>query len=170
MKKLRYNIFNHIHKELRMLLYDTAHAIEHTDFRNETAALQAFGRMDETLRLFDVYTHTEEEHLFPLLNAFAPDIVMDFEQQHQHTNKLSAALRQSIQSYNPAADNTTRQQSGARALKAFAEFTAFNLQHMNKDEAVINEALWQHYADQDLVALEKTMIDNVPPERPGKIY
>lgn len=165
MKTLRFNIFNQIHKGLRALLYDTALAIQHTEFLQAEQARHAFDKVEKTLWLFDSHAHTEDELLFPLLQTFAPDIVMDFEQQHQRDHELSESLRLIIHSYAFVADDTEKLQCGILLQQAFDEFTAFNLQHMNREETIINEALWQHYADQDIAAIEKTIVASLPPDK-----
>ena len=40
----------------------------------------------------------------------------------------------------------------------FFEFTAAVLQHMNKEETVINEILWSNYSDRQLVGMEVEMM------------
>ncbi len=39
---------------------------------------------------------------------------------------------------------------------------AFNLEHMAKEEEVINPLLWRYYADADLVAITKQIIASIP--------
>jgi hypothetical protein len=170
MKKPRHNIFNQLHTELRSLLSDTSHAVGRTDFTQPAQVRRAFNKIDDTLRLFDIHTKTEEEHLFPLLNSFAPDIVMDFEQQHQEDKQLSIRVRHIMQSYCISREQNGVEEFGQRLLQAFESFAAFNLAHMKKDETVINEALWQHYADQDLVALEHAITGYLPPEQRETVY
>jgi hypothetical protein len=165
MKTLRFNIFNQIHKGLRALLYNTAIAIQHTEFLQADRVKETFAKVEKTLWMFDSHAHTEDELLFPLLQTFAPDIVMDFEQQHQRDHELSESLRLIIQSYAAATDTADKLKCGILLQQAFDEFTAFNLQHMNQEETIINEALWQHYTDQDIAAIEKTIVASLPPEK-----
>jgi len=165
MKTLRYNAFNQIHKGLRALLYDTAIAIQHTDFLLPAQVHETFGKIEKTLWLFEGHAHTEDELLFPLLQSLSPDIVMDFEQQHQRDHELGESLRKLINAYNNAEDANARIHCGILLLQAFNEFTAFNLEHMNREETIINEALWQHYTDQDILAIEKTIVASIPAEK-----
>jgi hypothetical protein len=165
MKTLRFNIFNKIHKGLRVLLYNTAISIQHTAFLQPDQAREAFDKVEKTLWMFDSHAHTEDELLFPLLQTFAPDIVMDFEQQHQRDHELAESLRLIIHSYAFATDAAAKLKCGVLLQQAFDEFTAFNLQHMNREETIINEALWQHYADQDIAAIEKTIVASLTPEQ-----
>jgi len=43
---------------------------------------------------------------------------------------------------------------GHQLQAVFFEFTAAVLQHMNKEETVINEILWSNYSDSQLVGME----------------
>ena len=53
---------------------------------------------------------------------------------------------------------------GFQLQAIFFEFTAAVLQHMNKEETVINELLWSNYTDKQLVALEVEMLKQSTPE------
>jgi len=170
MKPPRHNIFNQIHQELRSLLNDTTHSIGRTDFTQPAQVRRAFNKIDDTLRLFNVHSKTEEEQLFPLLNSFAPDIVMDFEQQHLEDHQLCGKLRHIMRSYCTAKDQKAEQEFGRGLQEAFNVFANFNLAHMKKDEAVINEALWQHYADQELISLEKALSEHLPTDQRQNIF
>ena len=165
MKTLRFNLFNQIHKGLRALLYNTAISIQHTEFLQADQARETFDKVKKTLWVFNSHAHAEDELLFPLLQTFAPDIVMDFEQQHQRDHELSESLRLIVHSYSFATDSSAKLKCGILLQQAFDEFTAFNLHHMSREETIINEALWQHYADQDIAAIEKTIVASLPPEK-----
>ena len=53
---------------------------------------------------------------------------------------------------------------GFQLQAAFFEFTAAVLQHMNKEETVVNELLWSNYTDKQLVILEVEMLRQSTPE------
>jgi hypothetical protein len=39
----------------------------------------------------------------------------------------------------------------------------FNLQHMAKEESVLNQALWKHYSDEEIIALNERLVKSIPP-------
>ena len=165
MNNLRFNIFNQVHKALRAMLYDTAIAIQRTDFSREEQARKVFKKIETVLWLFDGHAETEDTMIFPLLKAIAPDVVDDFEQQHDADHALSHDLYNIIAAYNFARTETDMLHAGIKLLQAFNEFTAFNLQHMNKEETIINSLLWQHFTDIQLLELQKEIVSKVPPDK-----
>src|SRR5689334_1455648 len=151
MNNLRFNPFNQIHKGLRALLYDTALVIQRTDFSNEDQVRVTFKKIEKVLWLFEGHANVEDSMVFPMLQAVAPDVVEDFEQQHETDHALSHDLQNIMVAYNFARTQTEMLQAGNKVLHAFNEFVAFNLQHMNKEETIINDLLWQHYTDRQLL-------------------
>jgi hypothetical protein len=46
-----------------------------------------------------------------------------------------------------------------------ADFTAFNLTHMNKEESIVLDLLHAHYTDQQLLETEQGILDSLPLEK-----
>jgi hypothetical protein len=40
----------------------------------------------------------------------------------------------------------------------------FNLEHMGKEEEIINRILWRYYTDADLMAISRQIVSNIPME------
>lgn len=165
MENLRFNAFNQIHKGLRAFLYDTALSIQHTDFTQEDQARATFRKIEKVLWLFEGHAHTEDSKVFPLLQAVAPDVVNDFEQQHETDHRLGHDLENAITAYDFAKTPVDRLKCGIKVLQAFDEFTAFNLQHMVKEETVINSLLWKHYTDEQILAVQRDIVASIPPDK-----
>ena len=53
---------------------------------------------------------------------------------------------------------------GSAIRLAFSEFLVFNIQHMAKEERLLNNFLWQHYTDGQLESVTQQIITHVPPE------
>ena len=54
--------------------------------------------------------------------------------------------------------------AGNELLQAFNSFLAFNVEHMKKEETIINGVLWQHYSDAQLLQKVQEIGASVPPE------
>jgi hypothetical protein len=165
MNTTRYNLFNQVHKGLRALLYETALAIQHTDFLQPQQAALTFKKIEKVLWMFEGHADIEDSVVFPQLVSVAPDVVKDFEEQHETDHRLGQDLGDIIASYGYAQTPADRQQCGINLLLAFNEFTAFNLQHMNKEETIIMGLFWQHFTDEGLFAMEREIVSRVPPDK-----
>lgn len=58
--------------------------------------------------------------------------------------------------------------AGQSLFYAFNEYIAFNLYHMNKEEIVLNEALWDTYSDEQIVGFEQAAVQNITPDKMGE--
>jgi Hemerythrin HHE cation binding domain len=160
----RYNIFNQIHKGLRALLYETARQIQHTDFRNVEEAESIIGRINEVVRLFEKHAHSEDNHVFPAIEKYEPSVADAFEQEHVKDHFLGELLTASISLYSYAAVITEKGEAGRQIHSAYVKFMVFNLEHMRKEEEIINPLLWRYYTDADLMAITQEIIANIPPD------
>lgn len=159
---IRYNPFNQIHKGLRALLYDTAIKLQHTDFKDESAAASCFDRINTVLWLFDSHADIEDNMVFPLVKKVAHQVVKDFEKEHDTDHQLGNDLRNALQSYYFANDEDAKFKTGTNVLIAFNEFIAFNLSHMNREETIINTLLWENYSDEELMGVTKAIVAKIP--------
>jgi len=161
----RYNIFYQVHKGLRALLYETALLLQHTDFTSSEEAEQAIEQLQTVVQLFNEHAHTEDTMVFDAIRQQEPALVNAFEQEHVEDHELGCRLNGVILSYTHAVSSADRFDIGQSITKAFTEFMIFNLNHMAKEEDIINKALWKHYADAELNGITQKIIGSIPPEK-----
>ena len=160
----RYNIFNQIHKGLRSLLYETALLIQRTDFLNKEESKIALDRVKEVVELFEKHAHTEDTYVLPALTEYEPAVVNVFEEEHVADHKLSQRLKDLVFVYTHSEMDETRVQTGFAISIAFTEFLVFNLNHMAKEEKVLNKLLWRYYSDEQLHQLTIKIVAKQSPE------
>ncbi len=165
MNTLRFNPFKQIHQGLRALLYDTALSIQHTHFDNPDEAAVTMGKVSLVLQLFHGHAEVEDSRLLPLIQEHEPSLAASFESEHDEDEALAGKLEDTIRQYGLCSTAAERLQSGTELQQAFDEFTAFNLQHMNREETVLNAALWQHCSDEELMQLVQNIAAGIPPEK-----
>jgi hypothetical protein len=158
----RYNIFHQVHKGLRALLYETALQIQHADFWNVEEADEVIERINEVIRLFEKHAHGEDTLIFPAVEKYDPAIADAFEQEHVKDHLLGDMLAESLSRYKNAAVITEKAEAGKQVHSAFVKFMVFNLEHMAKEEEVINKILWRHYNDAEIMTITRRIIASVP--------
>ena len=158
----RYNIFYQIHKGLRAMLYETALLLQHTDFTNTDEAENAIEQLQAVVDLFDKHAHTEDTLVFDAITRFEPLLVNAFEQEHVQDHALGCRLNAIILSYGYAVSQDDQYEIGKSVSHAFIEFMIFNLNHMAKEEDVINKALWKHYSDAELQSITQKILATTP--------
>lgn len=158
----RFNIFNQIHKGLRAMLYDTALTLQQTDFSNPEEAEVAMGKVRVAVNLFDGHAAHEDHFILPAIQQYEPSLVDAFEQEHVEDHELSEKLRGLLTVYSYAIKPEVKIETGQSITRAFIEFMIFNLEHMAKEESVLNKVLWRYYTDDEIKAINQRIVAAVP--------
>ena len=160
---MRFNIFNQIHKALRALLYDTALLLQQTHFAHPEEAEVALSRVRHVLDVIDKHGEHEDNSILPAIKEYEPSLVDAFEQEHEADHELAEILRAKISAF----ENETTEgklKIGHDILQDFIAYTTFNLDHMAKEESVLNERLWRYYSDAEIVEINHRIVASIPPE------
>ncbi len=159
----RYNMFNQIHKGLRAMLYETGLLLLHTDFAIADEAVKAMEQLTELLELFDKHADTEDYFVLPLLEQFEPSVSCIFEEEHVQDHALSNKLRKLHILFQEADNEYARTETGSAIRVSFVEFMVFNLDHMAKEENVINHLLWKYQTDEQLRQVTQQILAKIGP-------
>ena len=161
----RFNIFNQIHKGLRAMLYDTALAIQHTDFTQPLEATQTMEKVEKVLDFFDEHALHEDQFILPSIEKYNKELVDNFEKEHVTDHKLANNLRNLKQVLDSSYHPETRFNIGREIFYLFNEFVAFNLDHMNREEEHLNKVLWDHYSDEEILVFERNIVNSLAPDK-----
>jgi hypothetical protein len=159
----RYNNFNIIHKGLRASLYQTALQLQQTDFTDATASEEAANKVKEIVMLFEGHAHKEDTFILPAIEAYEPSVVAAFEAEHEEDERLGKQLIAALDKVSAATEFLEKIVAGRELNEAFVAFTAFNLQHMAKEEDIINKILWRYYSDDEIKAIGAKLAASVEP-------
>jgi hypothetical protein len=158
---MRYNIFNQIHKALRALLYDTALYIQQTDFTDAAEREKVLEKIQVIVEMFDKHAHYEDNYILPANEKFDANVIVSFEQGTPGRYGAGATVKGVSENINQAVGAEDRMQAGLALHNAFIAFMVFNLNHMAKEERILNAALWKHFDDMQIIALNKTIVANI---------
>jgi hypothetical protein len=159
----RVNIFNQIHKGLRAALYETAQFLQQADFSNEKETEEAVSKTKEVLMLFDEHAGKEDRYILPAIQPFEPSIVDSFEQEHEKDLSLSAALNHSLDSLHYLNTDQEKIEAGKNINREFVAFLCFNLEHMAREEDMINKILWRYFDDAYILGIQRTIVESTQP-------
>lgn len=158
----RFNLFNQIHKALRAFLFDSVLQLQQTDLTNIDKSKPVLIQIQSLLDLFDSHAWHEDNFVLTAVKEHAPDIIAMFEQEHVEDHRLSEQLQEKITAWWQAED---KYEAGRQLFYALNDFVAFNLRHMNKEEMLLNNILWQHYSDDEILAIERNIQQAVSPDK-----
>ena len=165
MEKQRYNPLNQIHKGLRMMMYETGIALQHSDFSMEESAEHAFENVEVMLDIVEDHSSHEEKFILVVLDKMEPDTAASFKEDHSNHHNLGKLLRESIKNWRKSTSNEERNLAGWKAYYLFNEFVAAKLLHMNKEEAQVNPVLWAHFSDHQLLAFQLRIVASIDPAK-----
>jgi len=158
----RYNTFNQIHKALRALLYDAALSLQQTDFAIKSECDATVEKVVAILDIFEEHAHNEDSHILPALFSFEPSIVDAFEQEHETDLELARTLHLTVAELYRATTPIEKQRLGKQLTSSFIQFMIFNLNHMAKEEEILNEILWRYYTDAEIKKIEAVIKQSTP--------
>jgi len=154
----RYNIFKRTHKGLRSMLFDAGAKIQQTDFTRSKQANAAIEAIKQSTRSFLYHLSKEDKIIYHSVVLYAPYIVAMIEQTNLKDQALAESIDKLIDQQREQDTKKDKIAFGHQLQAVFFEFTAAVLQHMNKEETVINEILWSNYSDRQLVGMEVEMM------------
>ena len=162
---MRHNSFNQVHKGLRALLYDTALKIQQTDWADPIAGGSLMAQLEEVIALFESHAHNEDHFFNEPLEEINEEVAKLFEKEHEEDHRLSVLLQKHMKSWRQADTKGERLEAGTKLFYAFNEFIAFNLYHMNKEETLLNQVLWDTYTDDQIRVTEQQLVQSIAPEK-----
>ncbi|MES2003637.1 MAG: hemerythrin domain-containing protein [Bacteroidota bacterium] len=165
MQTLRFNLFHQIHQALRALLYHASITVQHTDFTQAEQSQKTITMLEQLVAFFEGHAHTEDTLVFPMLAAIAPEVIANFEAQHEEDHRLGDELVNSIALCKDAATAVEQIMAGTKLQRALNAFTAFNLTHMNQEETIVLDLIHAHYTDAQLFEKEMEIVASLSPEK-----
>ena len=159
---MRVNIFNQIHKGLRALLYETSLLLQQTDFSSEEEMQLAIDRVTLVAELFDDHAHQEDHFILPAIQQYEPSIVDAFEQEHETDARLTRSIKDCLQAVRMASP-FVRSEMANELSKTFIHFMVFNLEHMAKEENILNKILWRYYTDEEILVIQHNIVAGLSP-------
>jgi hemerythrin-like domain-containing protein len=159
----RYNSFNIIHKGLRAALYQIALQLQQTDFTEEEQSEETLNSVKEIVLLFEGHAHKEDTFILPMINEYEPSVVATFHAEHEEDDKLGIELNNAVEKVANGSSLLEKIVAGRELTESFVRFMVFNLEHMAKEEDIINKILWRYYSDDEIKAVSSQISASTPP-------
>ncbi len=146
------------------MLYDTALKIQRNDFSSVEETTPVIAQMEQLFFFFEEHARHEDGFVLPAIAKHDPKIVLEFHSEHDEGHRLTEDLRAFVTQWKLEKYKSPRILWGEKIFYSFNRFIAFNLNHTNKEERILNPVLWQHYADAELQTISKKIIQDIKPE------
>ena len=165
MAQQRFVIYRNIHKAIRHAMYSTALALGAADFRDQKSMRESLEQLRATITLLQEHAEHEETFVHPALESRVPGITKPFEENHEDDERLFDRMRELGSQIEAVGDNDQRVDMGNQLYGIFNTYIGGYLGHLDREEAELEQALWDHFTDQELADIDHQIIGSVPPER-----
>jgi hypothetical protein len=164
MTKERYNIFKRPHKGLSSMVFDAGTRIQQTDFTNLSEARVTIPFIGQAVRSFRYHINNEDPVIYNAVANTAPFIVAMMEKTNKKDLQLAVIIEEKLKEYKKVYTKQDLNGFGLDLPAVFFSFTAVVLQHISKEETVINELLWSIYDDRQLLEIEAGVTQQLIPD------
>lgn len=151
-----------IHKALRVLLAEALQQAGACDVRDAAERAAMVDTVERALSVCCDHLAHENRFFHEPVRQRAPRAVLAFENDHVEHLQAIGALRLQLQRVRDAGVDGD---ALAYALYLqFGQFVGENLQHMAEEETVLTLALWQHFTDAEIHALQDALRATLSPQ------
>lgn len=160
----RHDLYRKIHNGLRLCMQEALAAVGRMDPDDPAEIGAVTLRMTELITLFRGHLEAENAFIHPAIEARRAGATSRI--AHDHAEHLTgfARLAADVQALRAAA--TGQRDAAARTLyRDLAAFVADNLVHMAAEESEHNAALWATHSDEELLAIEKSIVASIAPDK-----
>jgi hypothetical protein len=160
---VRDDLFTHIHKGLRLGLFELTIDVGRADW-SDPAAVAAIGdQWRPLLGLLRAHTEHEDGHIFRLLDAYDPSFVEPASEQHRDLDDL-------LDHVADAFDDALADPDAASGLALYRDLTRFvaaYLPHLHDEETRIMGRIWACRSDEEIAVTRAAFMAEMTPEIQG---
>jgi Hemerythrin HHE cation binding domain len=159
----RLDIYTPIHKALRAFMNDTLLRVGSLDAQDDADLRSTLGQLTALLDMLRGHLQHENGFVHPLIEARLAGGSLRVAQEHEEHRASMEALAREASSIVAAAP-AQRQDLALRLYRHLTLFIAENLQHMQIEETLHNQALWATCSDEEIGAMHDALVASIPPE------
>jgi len=158
----RFAPYRYIHKGLRVLMFSTLHRAGALDASQAEDRAQIVEDVERLLATCADHLAHENRFFHEPLRQRAPRAVLPFHENHLEQLDAIHALGKLLLRLRDAADA----RAPALAYELFLRLSVFigeNLEHMAEEEGALTQALWEHFSDGEIAAMESALQATLAP-------
>ena len=158
----RYGTYRPIHKAMRHVLFGTSHEVGLADFGDDADVQDALGAVDRMIMFLHEHRENEDKYVHPPAEARIPGITAKFVEDHNEDIRLSDEV-QGIAGQIRSASGAERVTLGIKLHERLNDYIGIYLGHLYREETTMQQALWEKFTDEELLAIDMEIIANLPP-------
>ena len=147
---------------VRHVLFSTSQKVGMTDFADDTDVQEALEAVDQMLALLHVHRDHEDKYVHPPVESRIPGITAKFEADHIEDIALSTEVGE-ISGRIRGAGGAERVALGIQLHERLNAYIGIYLGHLYREETVMQQALWDNFTDEEILAIDMEIVANIPP-------
>lgn len=142
------------HKYVILVLNDLGSKIAKADFRDAEQREDMMTDLTGVINLLHFHAQHEDEKIHGLLKKYRLPIVEEIEADHQHYESLFKVLKNKLSAIKLAKTDREKIDLGYQFYLNYRQFTAENLQHINKEEMQLMPELAKLCTEEELQSID----------------
>jgi hemerythrin-like domain-containing protein len=159
----RVDLYAGIHKAMRALMADILVAVGRLDPADDSEVEWIGARVLQFADFCHSHLRHENEFVHVALERRQPGASARIAAEHVEHEQAIADLKAAVGALQTC-QGERRAYEALALYRQLALFIAHNFEHMHVEEMEHNAALWAHYSDAELQALEGELVASIPPE------
>ncbi len=151
---------------MRHLLFSTSRQIGLTDFADDAVTQETLATLDRTIGFLREHRGHEDVHVHPALESKVPGITARFAEDHEEDDALTNEIEQLAVRIR-SASGAQRVELGVEVHERWNAYVGIYLGHLYREETELQQALWDHLTEEQLIAMDAAIARDIPPERMG---
>ena len=156
------------------MIYELGKELQTTDFTDERATDVMVSKLKQDpastsspciICLLHEHAGLEDQYVFPDVRAFEPRMVDTLLEEHREVVRRITAVWKIADELKTLRNRHERIEMGDKLNRKANDLFAFYLTHLNGEEATIVPAMWKHFTDEQIVAMQANVIESLTPER-----
>ncbi len=156
------------------MIYELGKQLQTTDFIDQRATEVMVSRLKQDLAaassacvicLLHQHAELEDDYVFPDVRKFEPGMVDTLLTEHREVVRRIAGVWKIADEVKALTDREQRIEMGDKLNRTANDLFAFYLAHLNSEESTLVPALWKHFTDDQILAMQRRIIGSLTPER-----
>lgn len=156
----RDDLFTHIHKALRLGLFDITKMAGATDWTDTDDVRRLAQRWRPLLDLLRSHARHEDDHIFRLLDGRDQGLLDVVGEQHDDLDDLLEHVAATFDAAVAAPDPV----AGLDLYRDLARYVAAYLPHLHEEETVVMPRIWQVCTDDEIAATRAAFMAEITPD------
>jgi hemerythrin superfamily protein len=156
------------------MIYELGKELQTTDFTDEHVTDVMVSRLKEDLSsassacvicLLHQHAGLEDDYVFPDVRKFEPKMVDTLLEEHREVVRRIAGVWKIADEVKTLRDPEKRTEVGAKLNRTANDLFAFYLTHLSNEESTLVPAMWKHFTDEQILAMQRRVIGSLTAER-----